>query len=79
MSKLWIYDLKLEESSSEGRHVNFFIQSINQSLFGEKVKHFMAQECPLPVNGESNDQLPKLTKDELNVMQYVGGYVPHKL
>ncbi len=79
MSKLWINELKLKESSSEGPHVNFFIQSINQSLFGEKLKRFMAQECPLPVKGESNDQLPKLTKDELNAMQYVGGYVPHKL
>ncbi len=79
MSKLWINKLKLEESSREGPHVNFFIQSINQSLFGEKLKRFMTQECPLPVNGEPNDQLPKLTKDELNAMHYVGGYVPHKL
>ncbi len=74
--KLWINKLKLE---SEGPHVNFFIQSINHSLFGEKLKRFMAQECPLPVEGEPKDQLPELTKDELNAMQYVGGYVPHKL
>ncbi len=30
MGKLWINKLKLE---SEGPHVNFFIQSINHSLF----------------------------------------------
>ena len=60
----------------DGPHINFFFQSVHQVLFQEKLKMFMAQDCPR----SSTDKEPaSLTKDELNAMQYACGYVPHKL
>ena len=76
MEKLWVEKFKLE---SDGPHVNFFAQSVNQAVFEEKLKSYMAKECPLPVECDPKDQPPELTKDELNSMQYACGYVPHQL
>ena len=51
------------------------MQSVNQELLQVMLaKYFAKKDSPKPT-GEQ----PKITPDELNAMQYVCGYVPHKL
>ena len=57
------------------RSDHLFEQTVNQNLFEMTVSGYFSKMAP----ATREQQNVYLTKDELNVLQYVGGFVPHAL
>ena len=57
----------------------FLEQSVNQRLVEMIIPRHIISDQTESATGEAKDEEIVMTKDELNALQYVGGFVPHSL